>query len=133
MFSEPLRPLRFLRLNFRFRILPSLNYSITPPPHSCLRQRILANHVEQRLASFFFDDFERLGQRVRHLLRVFDSSGVGAARLRRQLEIRRRAQVRAGKIARARGHAVGIQPARCIQARVPRLVVVDDGQKRNAI
>ncbi len=50
---------------------------------------ILANHIEQRLPAFFFDGFERALQGVGNFRWLFNPRGIGATRLRRQLELRR--------------------------------------------
>src|SRR5512141_3223876 len=94
---------------------------------------ILADHVEQRLPPFLFDGFERALKRPRNFMRLLDTLGVGAAGLRRKLEVGRRAKIGAGEIARLCDDAIGIQAARSVDARVPHLIIVDDGEKWNAV
>src|SRR5690349_24492128 len=76
------------------------------PPHysdtSSLQSASLAgftDHVQQRLATFFAHHLQSLGKRIRNFTRLFHTGGVSAASLRGELEIRRWAQVRTGKIA----------------------------------
>jgi len=64
-----MKPKEFLFSSFasfavKSSLNPSLRYSSTPSSQSLSGQWILANHVQQRLATLFFHDFQRLRQRV---------------------------------------------------------------------
>ena len=79
--------LAFFAAKFRLfqPITPILQHSIIPIP---LRQRILTDDVQQRLASFFLDNLQRLCQCVGNFRRFLDARRIGAAGLRCELEVR---------------------------------------------
>src|SRR5262245_59235196 len=87
----------------RKRIRRALTRSLYP----VVASRLLADHVQERLALLIAHHLESAGQRVGQRRRVLDALGVAAGGAAHQLVVGRRIQIGDGHLARLRGEAFG--------------------------